>query len=60
MLEFFKKAMEYAPNIESLITPLAAFLTSAPSSSMLCLVQLLLILLHLLPPQSLLLRCHRF
>jgi hypothetical protein len=25
MLEFFKKAKEYAPSIESLITPLAAF-----------------------------------
>jgi hypothetical protein len=33
MLGFFKKAKEYAPGIVSLITPSAAFLTPAPSSS---------------------------
>jgi hypothetical protein len=34
MLEFFKKAKEYAPSIVSLITPSAASSTSVPGSSM--------------------------
>jgi hypothetical protein len=33
MLEFFKKAKQYAPKIVSLISPSAASLTSAPGSS---------------------------
>jgi hypothetical protein len=33
MLEFFKKAKEYAPGLVSLITPSAASSTPAPSSS---------------------------
>jgi hypothetical protein len=33
MLGFYKKAKEYAPGIVSLITPLAASSTHAPSSS---------------------------
>jgi hypothetical protein len=33
MLEFFKKAKKYAPNIVSLISPSAASSTSAPGSS---------------------------
>jgi hypothetical protein len=33
MLEFFKKAKQYAPNIVSLISPSAASSTSAPGSS---------------------------
>jgi hypothetical protein len=32
MLEFFKKAKQYAPNSVSLISPLAASSTSAPGS----------------------------
>jgi hypothetical protein len=33
MLEFFKNAKQYAPNIVTLISPSAASLTSAPGSS---------------------------
>jgi hypothetical protein len=66
LLDFFEKAKKYAPGIVSIITPSAASSTSMPTSStpvevLRCLRQALVLLLpHLLPPRSLLLRWHRF
>jgi hypothetical protein len=66
LLDFFEKVKKYAPGIVSIITPSVASSTSmlsssTPAASASCLHQaLVLLLLHLLPPRSLLLRWHRF